>query len=229
MKITRKIFVFVTCIVIVSCKKDSENVTPANSVTAQDVLKKGTTWIYNNTYYDSTGNIIKSGVNYNDTTIVIGDTVFSGSTWFITSISYNGDIYVVNGLGIRNNEYWKFLKGKCSRFDTIVVSPIFKLDIKQNESFQSLYCLTAGAGTEINYSRTLISSKVSVNLADKSYDCMLFKETKIVPDSYTNFEYQYYYYHSVYGLIKNEYYKKTKGGLIYKASETVLHDVKIGI
>lgn len=217
----------ISSLMMSSCTKDTTSVTPQGGMTAGNVLKKGTRWVYSNIYFDSAGVVTKSGPAYYDTTVIIGDTLSNNTQWFITSVQYNGDIYVVTAVGLRNNEYWKFLRGKCPRFDTASLSPLFRNDLKQDESFESVYCLTAGNGSEIRYKRTLVNSSVQVKTANDTYDCMQLKEEKIVPDGYGYFEYQNYFYHSAYGLIKNEYYKKSKGGTVYKASETLLLSVTI--
>jgi hypothetical protein len=217
----------VCCFILFSCTKDAEPVSPEGSITAEQVLKKGTKWIYGNIYFDSTGAVTRTGAAYNDTITILGDTLADNTRWFISSVQYNVDIYVVQAVGYRNGEYWKFLRGKCSRFDTVSMSPLFRNGLKQGESFESVYCLTVGTGSEIRYKRTVMDTNVPVIVNSVTYDCQKIKEMKMAPDAYGNFEYQYYFYNSVYGLIRHEYYSKTKGGTVYRASESMLQGVVI--
>lgn len=221
------IFLLALGLVTNSCKKDSDVVAIQTSKSAQDILKIGTTWIYEVSQFDSTGLIVHSGPAYYDTVKIIRDTIINNQKWFITSSYYrNGELYVVQAIGLQNGAYWKMIRGRTSFYDTVATSPLFKLNMKTDESFEYMYCMLTNL-TEILYKRTLINSNTSVSAGETQYDCIYLKETKIVPDNVTYFEYQNYYYSPVYGLIKNEAYQKTSGGTIFRQSLSTLREIKI--
>ena len=220
---------FIACaMVLVSCAEDTDPFPPKSEMTAADVLVKGTQWIYENILYDSTGAVVHSGAAYNDTVTIVRDTVVGGITWMVTSTTYAGDTYGLFGMGLKNGEYWRLVRGVSPRFNVVSTSPLFKKGMTATDTIRTVYCLMVTDGREVIYSRTLQSAALSVSAGGTSYDCVRLREANDAADHIQNFDYQYYDYNAVVGLIRSEYYRKSPGGTVYLNSRRTLKSVTLG-
>ena len=220
---------WVGALLLVSCAGDDTPVPPKNETTAADVLVKGTQWIYENTTYDSAGVVLHSGAAYNDTVTIVRDTVINGMTWYVTSTNNVGGIYSLYGIGVKNGNYWRVIRGVSSMYNVVSTSPLFRTGMTATDTIRTVYCLMVSDGREVAYSRTLQSAAVTVSAGGTTYDCIRLREANDAADHIQNFDYQYYDYHAVYGLIRNEYYRKSPGGTVYLSSRRTLKSVTLGV
>jgi hypothetical protein len=192
---------------VAGCKKDSNTVGPGGGTNTGSViypLSVGNQWVYRTTRMDSTGAILEQ---YTDTTLILRDTTIAGTTWYIST----GNLMQLN----KADGLWFRVDGGMGLMEFLFLK----------------YPASAGDSYEITFGQLSLgamsvqSTGVSVDVPAGTYTCHLYRLPSPMPPSGGSASYIEFSACPGVGLIKNESFVKTTGGITYSDSRGELVSV----